>query len=739
MRIPLLCAVLFAACLASAQPDPLSRSWNQPVEPFRIAGNLYYVGASDITSFLIATPAGHIVLDGGFVETAPMILENIRRLGLRPEDVRILLNSHAHYDHAGGLAELKRATGAMLHASRPDAPLLARGGRRDPQFRDRFPFPPVVADRLFDDNEAIALGGTTMTPRITPGHTRGCTTWTTTIQDAARSYNVAFLCSPTAPGYVLTTNPRYPNAVADYRRQFEILRSLRPDIWLASHGNFFDLTERLKTNDFLNGATYLPFVERMASAFEQRVRAETIVLHDVTVIDGTGAPPRLHADVVLRDGRIEAVEDARTFSHPAGAQVIDGSGKVVIPGLIDMHAHVAGDVIDEKGQPGDRWDREAALSFLRTLLQFGVTTVRDPGAIMPDALLLRSLLRDGEVEGPRLFTAGRILIASSFRPPGFVPVHDEEAVRDEIRWQAAAGVDVVKVYSSMPPNLVAAAIEEAHGLGLPVIGHLQRTTWTEAARMGIDGVEHAAPWSPVYVRAGDRNATPAGLFGRVHWLEHLDDDAIDEMIAALAEHQVVVDPTLMATMHTKFWADDPKWTGNPDLALVPERVRKGWAAGGFTKDWTPEQFARAKKSWPILLGLIRKMHDRGVPLVAGTDAPTPWIVPGPSLHDELQLLNEAGIPPLEVLKIATFNAARALRRENEFGSIHPGLRADLILLSKNPLESIGNTRSIEAVIQNGAIVQMRSERSPEVASVESIPCREAEQSPAALSRRDTRR
>lgn len=572
-------------------------------------------------------------------------------------------------------------------------------------FRDRLPFPPVVADRLFDDGDTVTLGGTTLTARITPGHTPGCTTWVTTLHDGARSYEVVFLGSPTVPPeYRLTANRRYPTVVADYRRQFEVLRSLHPDLWLASHGSFFDLAGRMKTHDFMNGSTYAPFVEEVARAFEQRVASETLVIHGATVIDGTGAPPRRDTDLLLRDGRIAAIEDARTFVHPDGARVIDGRGRFVIPGLIDMHAHIAGDIPNEKGEPGDRWNREVALSFLRTLLQFGVTTIRDPGAILPDALLLRRLLRDGEVDGPRLFTAGRILNDSDFRPPGFVPVHDESAVRDEVRWQAMAGVDVVKVYSSMPPPLVAAAIDEAHARGLPVIGHLQRTTWTEAARLGIDGVEHAAPWSRSYVREADRPAMPNSMFGRVYWLEHLDPAAIDEMIGALVEHRVVVDPTLMATMQTKFWADHPRWTQNPDLALVPEIVRRGWAAGGFTREWTPEQFAEAKRSWPILLGLVRNMYARGVTLVAGTDAPTPWIVPGPSLHDELTLLAEAGIPPLEVLKIATFNAARALRRENELGSIRPGLAADLVVLTKDPLESIAHTRSIELVIQNGVVV-----------------------------------
>jgi metallo-beta-lactamase class B len=275
----------FVACLlllatsAFAQKDPVSRSWNQPVAPFRIAGNLYYIGASDITSFLITTPKGHIVLDGGFEETAPMIRDNIRTLGFRYEDVRILLSSHAHLDHAGGLALLKKETGAAFISSRGDVAQHARGGLDDPQFRDRYPYPPVHADRLVDDMDRVTLGGTTLVARITPGHTRGCTTWTMKVRDAKKTYDVAFLCSTTSPGYLLIGNPRYPDAVDDYRRQFAILESLSPDIFLASHGNFFHLQDKIKkrggkTNPFVDPEGYREFVARSKKDFEEKVAKE---------------------------------------------------------------------------------------------------------------------------------------------------------------------------------------------------------------------------------------------------------------------------------------------------------------------------------------------------------------------------------------------------------------------------------------------------------------------------------
>jgi metallo-beta-lactamase class B len=267
----LIFALLFASSLF-AQSDPVSRSWNQPVEPFRIAGNLYYVGATDIASYLITTPKGHIVLDGGFVETAPMILANIRKLGFDPKDVRILLNSHAHYDHVGGLAELKRATGATFYASRRDLPQLARGGTDDPQFGNKYPFPPIMADRIVDDGTRVSLGGVTMVAHMTPGHTPGCTTWTTRVGKR----DVVFVGSSSVPSeYRLKNNPRYPNAIEDYRANFRTLKSLECDIFLASHGNFFGLAEMIaKKKPFAGEQEYREFVAASEKRFEQRVAAE---------------------------------------------------------------------------------------------------------------------------------------------------------------------------------------------------------------------------------------------------------------------------------------------------------------------------------------------------------------------------------------------------------------------------------------------------------------------------------
>jgi metallo-beta-lactamase class B len=273
---------LLAPAGLRAQADPTSRSRNQPVAPYRILGNLYYVGASDITSFLIVTERGLIVLDGGFVETAPQIRDNIAKLGFALRDVKILLNSHAHSDHAGGLAQLKAWTGAQLLAGERDALLLAAGGRGDFFFGDTLTFPPVHVDRPMHDGDRVTLGDTTLVAHPTPGHTKGCTSWSMKIHDAGRSYDVVFLGSTTVlSGYRLIDHPSYEGIAADYAHTFEVLKALPCDVFLASHAEFYDGLEKARrlraggpTNPFIDPQGYRAFVTRAEAAYRERLAAE---------------------------------------------------------------------------------------------------------------------------------------------------------------------------------------------------------------------------------------------------------------------------------------------------------------------------------------------------------------------------------------------------------------------------------------------------------------------------------
>src|SRR6185369_3364280 len=194
-----------------AQYTKATPEWNQPVRAFRIIDNIYYVGASEVSSFLITTPKGHILLDSGFAETVPLIADGIKRLGFKIEDVKILINSHAHYDHAGGLAQLKKLTGAQLMLSEGDAALVANGGKGDFQWGDTLTYEPARADRTLKDKDRVELGGVEMIARITPGHTKGCTTWIMKVTDGGRDYDVVLVGSTIVPGYRLVDNPKYPN------------------------------------------------------------------------------------------------------------------------------------------------------------------------------------------------------------------------------------------------------------------------------------------------------------------------------------------------------------------------------------------------------------------------------------------------------------------------------------------------------------------------------------------------
>ncbi|HEX5229806.1 MAG TPA: subclass B3 metallo-beta-lactamase [Bryobacteraceae bacterium] len=271
MRIVIL---LLLGSIAFAQNKSDQRAaWNAPVKPFNVIGNVYYVGAH-VSSFYIRTPAGAILLDGGLPETAPLIEKNIAELGFSVKDVKILLNSHAHYDHCGGLAELKKLSGARMVASAGDAPVLSSG---QGQFAA---FPPVHVDRVVKDGETVKLGGVTLTAHITPGHTKGCTTWTMPVTDVGKTYQVVFYCS-TSVVDKLVNNAAYPRIVADYEHSFAILKKMPCDVFLAPHAQFFHLDEKRqqveagKLDAFVDPTEMQKFVDESEQGFRKQLAAET--------------------------------------------------------------------------------------------------------------------------------------------------------------------------------------------------------------------------------------------------------------------------------------------------------------------------------------------------------------------------------------------------------------------------------------------------------------------------------
>ncbi|QUD87484.1 subclass B3 metallo-beta-lactamase [Phenylobacterium montanum] len=255
--------VALAALALVATPAPAAVPgedlWSEPLAPFKIADNLYYVGSKELTAFLIVTPKGDILLDGGVPKNGPMVLDNVRALGFDPHDIKILINSHAHFDHAGPFAMLKQATGAQMVISRGDAPVIESGGETDFFFHKRM-FPPAKVDRVIDDGDTVSLGGVTLTAHITAGHTKGCTSWTLPVTVDGQAKQALFICSLTLlPGYRLTGDPGYPNLGADFARSIATLRAQRCDLFLASHGGFIDLLK--KREAMLAGAKTNPFID----------------------------------------------------------------------------------------------------------------------------------------------------------------------------------------------------------------------------------------------------------------------------------------------------------------------------------------------------------------------------------------------------------------------------------------------------------------------------------------------
>jgi metallo-beta-lactamase class B len=276
-----------AASHAPAQPATVpstASDWTTPETPFKIVGPIHYVGTKDLAAYLIATPEGHILLDGAVPSMAGEIEKSIRTLGFKPEDIRILLITQAHFDHAGTLAHFATRSHGSVRIMQGDDALIRDGGKSDYLFASdaRFSFAPAKVDVVLKDGDTIALGGVSLTALRTPGHTPGCATYVMQVTDGGRTYTVVFPGSTSVnPGTRLVKNPSYPGIADDYRRTFERLASLSPDIFLGAHASFFDLAgkrARMKTEGaraFVDPEGYRRLHAEKRKAFDALITQES--------------------------------------------------------------------------------------------------------------------------------------------------------------------------------------------------------------------------------------------------------------------------------------------------------------------------------------------------------------------------------------------------------------------------------------------------------------------------------
>ena len=269
-----------AGALAPA-PTPYPPEWTAPFPPFRIAGNLYYVGSQDLASYLVVTPQGNILINSGTEANPPLIRASIEKLGFKLRDTRILLISHAHWDHAGGSAAILRATGAAYMVMEADAPVVESGGSKDFFYGNTDLYPSAKVDRVLHDGNTVRLGGTVLVAHLTPGHTKGCTTWTMRVTEGGRSYAVVIVGGVSVnPGYALVNNRRYPRIAADYERTWRVLKSLPCDIFLGAHGGYFDLVAKYRqwrpggANPFVDPIGYETFVAQAQQAFAAKLAGQ---------------------------------------------------------------------------------------------------------------------------------------------------------------------------------------------------------------------------------------------------------------------------------------------------------------------------------------------------------------------------------------------------------------------------------------------------------------------------------
>jgi len=421
-----------------------------------------------------------------------------------------------------------------------------------------------------------------------------------------------------------------------------------------------------------------------------------IALEGATLIDGAGGAPKEDAVILIRNGHIEAVARVNEIPIPKGAERINLLGKTIIPGLIDAHAHV------------ERW---AAPRYLA----WGVTAVRDLHSDS-SGYALRNDLNLGSIVGPRMFTSGPMIDAIPTTYPNATGVATVADVRRAVDQHRLAGADYLKIYTRITPTLLNPLMDEARSLQLPVAAHLGKIDALTAARAGVVSLEHmsgvvqAASRNPaVYYRAHDRFL--AGWTTEEQGWTTLDSAALDRTARALAQTKVAIVPTLIVhEMLSRL--DNPVLLTRPGMEDVPEDATSVRSVASLLRrtGWRPREFQAFRRARARQDQFVREFKRAGGVVAAGTDAANQLLIPGFSLHEEMALLVDAGLTPIEAITSATRRGAQLLHADS-LGVVTPGKVADLVVLNANPAHNIAATRNIAWVMTRGRIVSPDSLRS----------------------------
>jgi imidazolonepropionase-like amidohydrolase len=381
--------------------------------------------------------------------------------------------------------------------------------------------------------------------------------------------------------------------------------------------------------------------------------------------------------VLVENGRIVALGPASTLAVPHGARRIEGDGRYLMPGLIDMHAHV--------------WDTPE----LTLYVAYGVTTVRNMWGT-PSHLSWRELTATGKLLGPKLYTAGPILDGEPPTWPAGV-LTDEQAAREEVQREKRAGYDFIKVYDGLRPEVWRALLDEAKKHRMPVVGHPPLAVGIEGAvAQGQATVEHLYGLEALAQRSDSPTAHVATRKERRQAWPHVDPTRLDDVARRLARSGTAFCPTLVLFKRHVAGAEARRLYERPEMRFVFPLWRSWWTP----TDNDDASVKTSRDAWPLRLRAVRALHQAGAKLLVGTDSGNPFIIAGEAVHEELALLVDAGLSPYEALKAATRDAAEVLG-DTELGTIELGKRADLLLLEKNPLDDIRNTTERTGVMVQG--------------------------------------